>query len=252
MQFRSPGEMRRHFSRAYHIWSFFGFARTFKYTSDPVTNMFESEEVARQFPQTLISMAGEFGSSRLTQAARENIKSIFEDESKVADTMRAQGRSDAQRLVNQAKLNNVYKNFSRRTAGLDCKLEDEEISESFKKALIALQTKGENSYNKRFDHITQLHQVGDVDSALIRESKSLISETLETLYNDIIPEKRLIGCVLDAHRARSFTKDPAQGKMMSLNVLAHTSNHLKEKIEKVDMRNHDFVSLIEMFADEEW
>ena len=39
---------------------------------------------------------------------------------------------------------------------------------------------------------------------------------------------------------------------MSLNVLAHTSNHLKEKIEKVDMRNHDFVSLIEMFADEEW
>lgn len=94
--------------------------------------------------------------------------------------------------------------------------------------------------------------IGKLDNQPLNESKALIKETLDTIYDDIIPPNRLIERILEAFRVRKFQKDVSAGRLMSREVLLHSSHYLKERIETIDMKRDEFIALIEMFAQEEW
>lgn len=92
------------------------------------------------------------------------------------------------RLVEQTKLLSMYAREARR-GNFECSVTDEDISDSFKKALIALQSKERRSYGlaKNFDHISQVLQIGKVSNAIVQENTPLIKETLSVITDEILP-----------------------------------------------------------------
>ena len=62
-------------------------------------------------------------------------------------------RNEAVRLVDQAKINNLYA-LTAAKGKFECKLTEEDLNKSFKEALIALQTKEQRRYKTQTDHLT--------------------------------------------------------------------------------------------------
>lgn len=62
-------------------------------------------------------------------------------------------RNEAIRVVEQAKLNGLYQRTATK-AGFESSLSHEDVNDSYKKALIALQTKEQRRYTTSFDHIS--------------------------------------------------------------------------------------------------
>ena len=62
---------------------------------------------------------------------------------------------EAVRLVQQAKVNNLRYRAAR-MLGFESGLESEDVNDSIKKALIALQTKDRRGFESNFDQISQL------------------------------------------------------------------------------------------------
>lgn len=108
---------------------------------------------------------------------------------------------EAVRLVDQAKINNLRHRASK-MLGFESGLEREDVDDSFKKALIALQTKDRRGFESNYDQISQLLQLGKIDGNFIRDNSELLKETMETIYTEVIPERQLTDKVLDAFRER--------------------------------------------------
>ena len=132
---------------------------------------------------------------------------------------------EAVRLVEEAKVNNLRYRTAR-MLGFESGLEQEDVNDSFKKALIALQSKDRRGFENNFDQINQLLQLGKVDGYFIRENKELLTETMDSIYSQIIPDRQLTEKVLDAFNERNVNRLGLLGKVMSNQVLLHTSNHL--------------------------
>ncbi len=45
---------------------------------------------------------------------------------------------------------------------------------------------------KNYDHISQMLQIGKVSQEIIRDNTDLVQETLNAIYDDIIPDKLLV------------------------------------------------------------
>ena len=132
---------------------------------------------------------------------------------------------EAVRIVDQAKVNNL-RHRAARMLGFESGLEQEDINDSLKKALIALQTKDRRGFESNFDQISQLLQIGKIDGRFIRDNSELLKETMDTIYGEIIPDRQLTDKVLDAFKERSVNRNGQLGKMMANQVMLHTSSHL--------------------------
>jgi len=145
-----------------------------------------SEEVATKFPVRYLKMAEEWGGRRLPSEAQDLLAEVAKrDDLDVASVFRARD-TDAQKLVFAAKLNNLRERVAagrREDSGLSA----EELSDSHKKALLALQTKERRGIDSQWDQISQLLQVSKVGPAVFRENAPLVRETLDVIYDDIIP-----------------------------------------------------------------
>ncbi len=93
-----------------------------------------------------------------------NFKNFFNDESLNLEEITDNVRDEALRLVEQAKVANWYNRMR------DDKMSSEDMSESFKKAVIALQSKSYKGYSSKFDHLNQLMVLGSYDNQTIREN----------------------------------------------------------------------------------
>lgn len=132
---------------------------------------------------------------------------------------------EAVRIVEQAKVNNLRHRVSR-MLGFESGLEQEDVNDSLKKALIALQTKDRRGFESNFDQVSQLLQIGKIDGRFIRDNNELLRETMDTIYNEIIPDRQLTEKVIDAFKERSVNRSGQLGKVMANQVMLHTSSHL--------------------------
>ena len=132
---------------------------------------------------------------------------------------------EAVRIVEQAKVNNLRHCVSR-MLGFESGLEQEDVNDSLKKALIALQTKDRRGFESNFDQVSQLLQIGKIDGRFIRDNNELLRETMDTIYNEIIPDRQLTEKVIDAFKERSVNRSGQLGKVMANQVMLHTSSHL--------------------------
>jgi len=174
--------------------------------------------------------------------------SMMSEEGFEIDDIYAGLRNEGLRLIEQSKANALYYRMSKQKR-FDCKLDAEEVNDGFKKAMIALQNKDQKNYYKRHDHLTQILYLGKVNQETIKENADLIKETLTTIYDDIIPENRIVDSILEAFEVRRQQKVGNIGRGMTSKVLMHTSNHLQPKIENLNLRRDEFIKLLELFVD---
>lgn len=186
-----------------------------------------------------------YGDSRLNPEAKEQLHSYLERENEIGNVA-ASIRNHAIRLVEQSKMNSLYARVAR-TAGFESTLSEEELNDSYKKALVALQTKDQRSYASSFDHISQLLQLGPSS----RDNQPLVTETLDVIFDGIIPEQVLIERLIGAMRTKDLQR-PAGGRSMEHRVLLHASNHLGNRIAELGLRREQFLDLLEVFVRENW
>jgi len=86
-----------------------------------------------------------FGDRKLTAKGREVLSNLFQKENFKIETAMDGVRDVDLKLVDQAKINNLYARTARAN-NFTSNLEDDDISISFKKALIALQSKNRSGY----------------------------------------------------------------------------------------------------------
>ena len=190
-----------------------------------------------------------FGDRKLTAKGREVLSNLFQKENFKIETAMDGVRDVDLKLVDQAKINNLYARTARAN-NFTSNLEDDDISISFKKALIALQSKNRSGYQSRNDHISQLIQVGQVPQQIVKSNAGLIKETFAAICDSIIPEKQLTNRIIEAFTARKLRRDVGGG--IGHLVLLNTSDRYAEKLEKFGLPINEFSELLELFVDQKW
>jgi len=161
----------------------------------------ESEEIAQKYPGEYLKLAENFGTQRMSSAGVNVLVDLLKSEDWQIEDLFSHVRSESIRLVDQSKVNVMYYQLSKQKQ-FDCKLENEDVNDGFKKALIALQNKSQRSYAKIHDHVSQMLQVGKVSQDMVRENSDLVKETLDVIYDDIIPENQLVNQISSAFKVR--------------------------------------------------
>lgn len=79
----------------------------------------------------------------------------------------------------------------------------------------------------------------------------LVNETLDVIFDEIIPERFLVERLVDAMAVKKYQR-PHGGRPMEHRILLHASNHLSTKLEELDIRRDKFLDLLTMFVNEDW
>ena len=133
-----------------------------------------------------------YGNRKLKKEARDVLAELLSDPNfKVSSAMDFR-HNESLRLTGQHKLNNLIVRMARGNEDINCELGNEDISESFQKALVALQNREQKSYGSHTDHLNEMMQIGMVSGHIVKENRSLIKETLSVITDEIIPERSLI------------------------------------------------------------
>ena len=92
-----------------------------------------------------------FGEKRLHQGGKSVLSDLLQNEEIKDGTLLKNERShEAVRIVDQAKFNNLRYRAAR-LLGFESGLEQEDVNDSLKKALIALQTKNRRGFESNYD-----------------------------------------------------------------------------------------------------
>ena len=79
------------------------------------------------------------------------------------------------------------------------------------------------------------------------ENMDLINETIDTIYDDIIPEKLLADRVIDAITTRKYQRNKVNRSVLN-KILIKSSNSMSESIENVELRRDKFLRLLDTFV----
>jgi hypothetical protein len=211
--------------------------------------VFANETMAKQYPAQYLKAVDAYGDRRLNQEGKKVLLDLLSNEDTKVETLCDEHRTESVRFVDQARINNLYYRTMKK-AGLDCKLEIEDLDSSFKKAVVALQTDKRRGYDGQNDQISQLMMVGRVPGQTIRDNNMLIREAVNDIYSNIIPDRELVSRIIEAFKIQKQQRD--SNNAFSNQMLNNTSKHLAEKIEKFEMQRTEFVDLLELFVDNKW
>lgn len=209
---RSPGYIRELGTQHRRIQETFG--RSVYFLDKQIKDVLESEDIARKFTGDYIKLAESYGVSKIGNKATDTMVAMMSEQGFEIEDIYAGVKNEGLRLVDQSKANALYYRMSKQKK-FECKLDAEEVNDGFKKALIALQNKEQKNYYKRHDHLTQILQLGKVNQETIKENSDLIKETLTTIYDDIIPDNRIIDNILEAFQVRRQQKVGNVGRGMT-------------------------------------
>jgi hypothetical protein len=100
----------------------------------------ESEDLASQYPGDYLRLAESFGTKKMSKEAMNVLIDLVTKDDVQVDSLMKSIRNESLRLVEQSKINTLYYRLSK-TNKFESRLESEDVADSFKKALIALQNK---------------------------------------------------------------------------------------------------------------
>ena len=78
-------------------------------------------------------------------------------------------------------------------------LEQTDLSESFKKALLVIQSQDSGDQASKFD---ELFSIGKLPNNVTSENMDLVKETIDVLFQEVLPQGRSINPLINAFRFR--------------------------------------------------
>ena len=79
------------------------------------------------------------------------------------------------------------------------------------------------------------------------ENMDLINETIDTIFDDIIPDKLLADRVMEAITTRRYQRNRVNPSVKN-KILIKSSNSMSESIENVELRRDKFLRLLDTFV----
>lgn len=244
----SPGSMGDRIQASNQLTMRYG--RTFAPIQRSILDALSDEAVVKKLGASYLQFVDNFGVNRLNKNGRELLHRLLGQDNFDILNYAENTRQEARRLVKQARCNNLY--FAEQDAGkFENRLSIEEINQSYKKALIALQSKEIESYGNRFDHLDQLLSISNIPNKVALDNLDLFNETLDIISDEIIPDGLFIKSVLEATHRQKMTKYNLNKKILN-RFLIHCQESLAPRLESVDMQRIYFLDLLEMFVSNNW
>ena len=94
--------------------------------------------------------------------------------------------------------------------------------------------------------------MSSVPRQVATDNSGLLKETLDAIFDEIIPGNLLPDRLLDAVALKNYTRSQQLNRTIYNKLLLHSSNHLATQIENLELRRTKFLDLLQMFVGEQW
>jgi len=172
------------------------YGRSFRYITNTISESLESNTISEDQKSAYLKLVDGYGEKKITHKARgvliDFLKSNYAELAELA-----RSKEPAVQLVTHAKFNALYERVSRENS-FECNLSEEELGDSFKQAMISLQSATRRGIYKADDQIQVLLELGRTNPKIVGEHMDLIIETLDVIYGKCIPKRKLIPALQEA------------------------------------------------------